>query len=82
MKKNKYYARQWHIDHRYEQGSRRARYFWFSSRAQRDAWVEFGSLYNGPGYREPVAGRDPELRRLHWRERRRDERGLWIEPMK
>ena len=80
--KIKYYAMQWRLNGLdANTGRRYADYYWFSSRWQRDAWVEAGALYRGEGYREPVAGRDPELRRLYWRERDRGEWGLWIEAM-
>jgi hypothetical protein len=59
-------------------GSRCADYYWFTSRFERDEWVSGGALYQGAGFREPVAGRDPELRRLYWRERSNGERGMWI----
>lgn len=77
--RNKYYAMQWFFDGVDDKGRRCARYFWFPTRSERDSWVEMGAPYRGPGYREPVAGRDSELRRLYWRERHRGERGVWIE---
>jgi hypothetical protein len=76
----KHYAMQWRI-HGVDcnTGRRYADYYWFASRFERDAWVEAGAPYQGAGFREPVAGRDPELRRLYWRERERNEKGIWIE---
>ena len=80
--KIKYYAIQWRLNGvDANTGRRCADYYWFASRWQRDEWVNAGALYHGEGYREPVAGRDPELRRLYWRERDRGEWGLWIEAM-
>lgn len=62
-------------------GRRCADYFWFSSRRERDAWVEEGAFYMGRGYREPVASSDTELRARQRLERSREERGLWVEAM-
>ena len=36
----------------------------FSTVAERDEWVAAGSAYDGPGYREAVPARHPEVRRL------------------
>ena len=45
-------------------GNRYGTYYFFHSRAARDAWVERGSDFaTQRGYREPVVSRDPELRR-------------------
>jgi hypothetical protein len=60
-------------------GRRCADYYWFASRSERDQWVSGGASYRGAGFRELVAGRDAELRRLKMREIRFNERGTWIE---
>ena len=80
MKTNRYYAMQWHIDGVHALSGRRcANYFWFSSRVERDAWVDKGFAYRGKGYREAVPASDAELRALQRVEKTREEKGLWIE---
>ena len=78
----KHYAIQWiHYAVDGNTGRRCARYYWFPSRLERDAWVEDGAPYRGAGCREPVASSDSELRALQRLERAREKRGLWIETM-
>lgn len=82
METSKHYAMQWrHNAVDGNTGRRCADYYWFPSRKERDAWVEEGAPYVGPGCREPVASSDSEIRVLQRLERAREERGLWIQPM-
>ena len=61
-----------------DSGRRCCRYYWFTSKKERSAWVSEGNPYRGNGFRQSIPSRDPELRALLREERREDYQGYGI----